>query len=69
MGHKPGGDSKSSKINSYEAPLPEVEGHGREGVVGEAAKPAAAVVNPEAANAVKERLARRKKDAAGDGSG
>lgn len=69
MGHKPGGDAKSSKINSYEEPLPEVEGHGREGVVGEAAKPAAPVVNPEATNAVKERLARRKKDAASDGNG
>lgn len=69
MGHKPGGDSKSSKINSYEEPLPEVEGHGREGVVGEPAKPAAPVVNPEATNAVKERLARRKKDAASDGNG
>jgi hypothetical protein len=69
MGHRPGGDSKSSKIDSYEAPLPEVEGHGRDGVVGEAAKPAAPVVNPEATNAVKERLARRKKDAAVDGTG
>ena len=69
MGHKPGGDSKSSKINSYEEPLPDVEGSGREGVVGEAAKPAAPVVNPEATNAVKERLARRKKDAAVDGNG
>ncbi|WP_241473918.1 Fis family transcriptional regulator [Mycolicibacterium neoaurum] len=69
MGHKPGGDAKSSKINSYEEPLPDVDDHGRPGVVGETAKPAAPVVNPEATNAVKERLARRKKDAVSDGNG
>ena len=67
MGHRPGNDSKGSKINSYEQPLPEVESTGRPGVVGEASKPAAPVVNPDAQNAVKERLARRKKDEAADG--
>lgn len=69
MGHKPGGDGKTSKINGYEDPLPEVEDAGRPGVVGETPKAAAPVVNPDAQNAVKERLARRKKDAAGDGDG
>lgn len=69
MGARPGGDNKSSKINSYEDPLAEVEGTGRPGVVGETPKAAAPVVNPDAQNAVKERLARRKKDAAGDGDG
>ena len=68
MGHRPGNDSKTSKINSYEQPLPEVEGAGRPGVVGEAPKPAAPVVNPEAQNAVKARLARRKKDETADGN-
>lgn len=67
MGHRPGGDGKTSKINSYEEPLAEVESTGRPGVVGEAPKPAPPVVNPDAQNAVKARLARRKKDAAGDG--
>lgn len=65
MGHKPGGDSKGSKIDSYEQPLPEVESAGRDGVVGEVSRPAAPVVNPEAQNAVKARMERRKKDAAG----
>ena len=63
MGAKPGGDGKSSKINSYEQPLPEVDSEGRPGVVGETPKPAAPVVNPESQNAVKERMARRKRDA------
>lgn len=67
MGHRPGGEGKNSKINSYEEPLPDVESAGRPGVVGEAPKPAPPVVNPDAQNAVKARLARRKKDAAGDG--
>ena len=67
MGHRPGGDAKTSKINSYEQPLPEVESAGRPGVVGEAARTPEPVVNPEAQNAVKARLARRKKDAAADG--
>jgi hypothetical protein len=65
MGHKPGADSKGSKIDSYEQPLPEVESAGRDGVVGEASRPAAPVVNPEAQNAVKARIERRKKDAGG----
>ncbi|ANE83423.1 Fis family transcriptional regulator (plasmid) [Mycobacterium adipatum] len=69
MGGRPGGDNKTSKINSYEDPLAEVEGSGRPGVVGEIPKAAAPVVNPDAQNAVKERLARRKKDVAGDGDG
>ena len=68
MGHRPGNDAKSSKINSYEQPLPEVESAGRPGVVGEAPKPAAPVVNPDAQNAVKARLARRKKDETADGN-
>jgi hypothetical protein len=68
MGHKPGNDSKTSKINSYEQPLPEVEGTGRPGVVGEVPKPAAPVVNPDSQNAVAARLARRKKDATADGN-
>ncbi|MDF2824360.1 MAG: transcriptional regulator, Fis family, partial [Mycobacterium sp.] len=55
------------KINSYEDPLAEVEGAGRPGVIGETPKAAAPVVNPDAQNAVKERLARRRKDTAGDG--
>lgn len=67
MGHRPGNDSKASKINSYEQPLPEVEGAGRPGVVGEVSKPAAPVVNPEARNAVAARMARRKKDETADG--
>lgn len=65
MGRGAGGDSKNSKVNPYETPLPEVESAGRPGVVGEAPKPASPVVNPDTQNAVKERLARRKKDAAG----
>lgn len=68
MGHRPGNDSKTSKINSYEQPLPEVEGAGRPGVVGEVPKPAAPVVNPEAQNAVAARMARRKKDETADGN-
>ena len=68
MGHRPGNDAKASKINSYEQPLPEVESAGRPGVVGEAPKPAAPVVNPDAQNAVKARLARRKKDETADGN-
>jgi hypothetical protein len=60
IGHQPG--DKSSKVNSYEQPLPEVEDKGRPGVVpGETAKPEP-VVKPEAKNAVKARLAARKKD-------
>ena len=64
-----GGDTKASKINSYEQPLPEVDDSGRPGVEGQSSRPAAPVVNPESQNAVKERLARRKKDAAADGEG
>jgi hypothetical protein len=63
-GHgKDGG--KSAKVNSYEAPLPEVEEAGRAGVVGQTAK-AEPVVDPDAKNAVKARLAARKKNLAGD---
>jgi hypothetical protein len=65
MGHKAGGDDKGAKIDSYEQPLPEVESAGRAGVVGEVTRPAAPVVDPEAQNAVKARMERRKKDAAG----
>jgi hypothetical protein len=68
MGHKPGNDSKTSKINSYEQPLPEVEGAGRPGVVGEVSKPVSPVVNPDSQNAVAARLARRKKDETADGN-
>jgi hypothetical protein len=67
MGHKPGGNDKGAKINSYEQPLPEVESTGRAGVVGEVSRPAAPVVDPEAQNAVRARMERRKKDAAGVG--
>lgn len=66
MGHKPGGDEKSSKIRSYEDPLAEVEEAGRPGVVGEVEARPAPVLNPESKNAVKERLDRRKRDAAVD---
>jgi hypothetical protein len=65
MGHKLGGDDKGAKIDSYEQPLPEVDSAGRAGVVGEVSRPAAPVVDPEAQNAVKARMERRKKDAAG----
>lgn len=58
---------KATRVNSYEQPLSEVESVGRPGVVGEPAKAAPPVVNPDAQNAVKARLARRKKDTA-DGS-
>ncbi len=67
MGRGAGGDAKTSKINSYEQPLPEVDDAGRPGVEGQSGRPAEPVVNPEAQNAVKERIARRKKDTAADG--
>ncbi|MBS4730599.1 Fis family transcriptional regulator [Mycobacterium sp. SM1] len=60
MGHGASKD-KPSKINSYEQPLPEVEDTGRPGVLPGSAKPEP-VVNPEVKNAVKARLAARKKD-------
>ncbi|OKH76742.1 Fis family transcriptional regulator [Mycobacterium sp. SWH-M3] len=66
MGHRPGGDDKASRIHSYEDPLAEVEEAGRPGVVGEKPATPAPVVNPEAQNAVKERISRRKRDAAID---
>ena len=47
MGHRPAADAKSSKIDSYEQPLPEVESAGRAGVVGEAPDAGSPVVNPE----------------------
>ncbi|ORX14143.1 PPE domain-containing protein [Mycobacterium xenopi] len=61
MGHGGAGD-KAAKVKSYEQPLPEVEDKGRPGTVPETAKPEP-VVNPEVKNAVKARLAARKKDA------
>ncbi len=61
MGQRGGDKSKSSKVNSYEQPLAEVENAGRPGVVGDTAKPEP-VVKLEAQNAVKARLAARKKD-------
>lgn len=64
MGHKPGSDEKAGKIRSYEDPLAEVEEVGRPGVEGEVAARTAPVVNPESQHAVKERLARRKREAA-----
>lgn len=67
MGHRSGGDGKAGKIDSYEDPLAEVEEAGRPGVVGQVAPRPAPVVNPDAQNAVKERLARRKRDADVDG--
>lgn len=66
MGHRPGGDDKAGRIHSYEDPLAEVEEAGRPGVVGEKQATPAPVVNPEAQNAVKERISRRKRDAAVD---
>lgn len=66
MGHRPGGDDKASRIRSYEDPLSEVEETGRPGVVGEKKPAPAPVVNPDAQNAVKERISRRKRDAAVD---
>jgi hypothetical protein len=61
------GQNKSAKVNPAEAPLPDVEEAGRPGVVGQSA-PAKAepVVDPGSKNAVKERLAARKKNLAGD---
>ena len=61
------GQNKSTKVNPTEAPLPDVEQAGRPGVVGQSA-PAKAepVVDPASKNAVKERLAARKKNLAGD---
>lgn len=67
MGRGGANSSKSSKVNSYELPLPDVEEAGRPGVVGQAPKPAEPVVDPEARNAVKARLDRRRKDAASAG--
>jgi len=65
IGYRSG--DKSSKVNSYEQPLPEVEDTGRPGVVpGDTAKPEP-VVKPEAKNAVKARLAARKNDASAPG--
>lgn len=69
LGHKGGGSSKSSRVNSYEQPLPEVDDAGRDGVVGATTATPTPVVNSEAQNAVKARLARRKKDASLDGAG
>lgn len=63
-----GGD-KSSKVNPAPAPLPDVEDRGRPGVVtGQQSAPAKAapVVDPASKNAVKERLAARKKNLAGE---
>lgn len=63
MGVMPMGQHResSTKVNSYEKPLPEVENRGRPGVVGDIAKPKP-LVKPESQNAVKARLAARKKD-------
>lgn len=66
MGHRPGGDDKASRIHSYEDPLAEVEEAGRPGVVGERAATPAPVINPQAQNAVRERISRRKRDTAVD---
>lgn len=64
MGRGGAGGSKAAKVNSYEAPLPEVDEAGRPGVVGQGPATAEPVVDPESRNAVKARLARRKKDTA-----
>lgn len=64
MSRGTGGES-TTRVTSYEQPLSEVESVGRPAVVGETAKTATPVVNPEAQNAVKARLAARKKDTAG----
>jgi hypothetical protein len=69
MGMMPGGHGKDGdkaiKVNPAEAPLPDVEEAGRAGVVGQTAKPEP-VVDPDSKNAVKARLAARKKNIAGD---
>ena len=58
------GDKSVKPVTSYEQPLPNVDDRGRPGVVADTTKPAPKV-KPEARNAVQERLAARKKDAAG----
>jgi hypothetical protein len=62
------GQNKTTKVNPAPAPLPDVEDVGRPGVVVGHSGPAkpAPVVEPAAKNAVKERLAARKKNLAGD---
>ncbi|WP_292974832.1 Fis family transcriptional regulator [Mycobacterium sp.] len=61
------GQGKGGKVNPAEAPLPDVDEAGRPGVVGQSAPAKAApVVDPGSKNAVKERLAARKKNLAGD---
>lgn len=57
------GDKSVKPVTSYEQPLPKVDDRGRPGVVGDTTKPAPKV-KPEASNAVQQRLAARKKDAA-----
>jgi hypothetical protein len=63
------GQNNTTKVNPAPAPLPDVEDIGRPGVVtgqhSTSAKPAPAV-DPASKNAVKERLAARKKNLAGD---
>ncbi|OBJ84185.1 PPE domain-containing protein [Mycobacterium sp. 1245852.3] len=56
-----GEGTESKKVHSYEQPIPEVDSEGRPGVVG-AAEKAEPVVKPDAHNAVKARIAARKKE-------
>lgn len=63
MGARPGGDAQTAKVTSYEHPLPDVDSTGRPGVVGDTTKPAP-LVDPDAHNAVRARIARRKADSA-----
>lgn len=58
-----GEGEQSKRVHSYEQPIPEVESEGRPGVVGATAKEEP-VVKPEAHNAVKARIAARKKQTA-----
>ncbi|OOK65278.1 transcriptional regulator, Fis family domain protein [Mycobacterium kansasii] len=64
MGRR-GEGAESTRVHSYEQPIPEIESEGRPGVVGAAAK-AEPVVKPEAHNAVKARIAARKKETSTD---
>jgi len=61
MGHR-GESSESTKVNSYEQPMAEVEPVGRPGVVGATGTKPEPTVKPEAHNAVKARIAARKKE-------
>ena len=69
MGQRPGGGDKAEKVRSYESAPTEIPEAGRAEVEAKVAAQPAPTVDPESQNAVKERLARRKRNAAADGSG